>query len=47
MDGRGNKAITTGTRGDFELGIIGDPEANGFVRGSENVAMDFPETGNE
>jgi hypothetical protein len=47
MDGRGNEAITTGTRGDFELEIIEDPEANGFVRGSENVAVDSPETGNE
>jgi hypothetical protein len=34
-------------RGDFEWRIIKDPEANGFVRGSENVAVDFSETGNE
>jgi hypothetical protein len=45
MDVRGNEAITTATRGDFELGIIEDPEANGFVLASENVAVDSPETG--
>jgi hypothetical protein len=47
MDGRGNEAITTGARGDFELGIIENSQANGFVRGPENVTVDFPETGNE